>query len=565
MVGHADHVGVVLDDEHRVALVPQLPEDVDEALVVPRMQPDRGLVEHVECADQRRSERRRQVDPLRLAPGERRREPVEREIVEPHVAQEREAAADLAQQLVGHRRVLLAEGQPAEEPLRLLHREPAHLVDGAIPDAHVPRFAPQARAVALGAGQVAAVPAQEDPDVHLVLLALQPAEEAADALERRAVAVEDEALLLGGQVAPRHVEPEARRLRRPLQLREVGAVVRLAPRLDRMLVDRLRGVGHHQIHVDLDDVAEAVADRARAVRVVEREQARLRVLVGDAARPALEPFRERVQAIGKLHRERRAAALAVGRLNRVREAALDAGLDDEPVHDHVQLGPARQRRRVHLVERRGPAIHQEAAVALPAERLEGVGHRRRRGPEGHDGHVEAQQDARARGQGRQARRHHLGRLAHHLLAALPAPGPADAGIEQPQVVVEFGGRGDRRSGVPDAVLLADGDGRRHAVDGVDVGLLHPLQELAGVGRQRLDVPPLALGVNRVEGERRLPRAADAGDDGQASVRQLETDVLQVVGAGPADDDPRRLGTGLLAHRHFRPTAGPVGGSLNEQW
>ena len=74
-----------------------------------------------------------------------------------------------------------------------------------------------------------------------------------------------------------------------------------------------------------------------------------------------------MQPIGQLHRERRAAALAVGRFNRVREAALDAGLDDEPVHDHVQFGSPSQRRHIHLVERRGTAVHQQAAKALPAE------------------------------------------------------------------------------------------------------------------------------------------------------------------------------------------------------
>ncbi len=93
MVGDADHVGVVLDDDHRVALIAQLPEDVDEAPVVAGVQADRRLVEHVERADQRRPERRRQVDALRLAARERRREPVERQVIEPDIPQERRAAA----------------------------------------------------------------------------------------------------------------------------------------------------------------------------------------------------------------------------------------------------------------------------------------------------------------------------------------------------------------------------------------------------------------------------------------------------------------------------------------
>ena len=71
---------------------------------------------------------------------------------------------------------------------------------------------------------------------------------------------------------------------------------------------------------------------------------------------------------------------------------------------------------------------------------------------------------------------------------------------------------------------------------VHVRLLHPLEELAGVGRQRLDVAPLPFGIDRVEGERRLARTADAGHDDERPRRQREVDVLQVVGTCAANDD-----------------------------
>ena len=47
------------------------------------------------------------------------------------------------------------------------------------------------------------------------------------------------------------------------------------------------------------------------------------------------------------------------------------------------------------------------------------------------------------------------------------------------------------------------------VDPVGVGLVELREELPRVGRERLDVAPLALGVERVEGQRALARAADA--------------------------------------------------------
>ena len=96
MVGHTNHLFVVLDDEHRVALVAELPEDVDEPLIVAGVEADGRLVEHVERAHERRPQRRGEVDPLRFAAGERGRQPIERQVIQSHVAQERQPAADLA-------------------------------------------------------------------------------------------------------------------------------------------------------------------------------------------------------------------------------------------------------------------------------------------------------------------------------------------------------------------------------------------------------------------------------------------------------------------------------------
>ena len=76
---------------------------------------------------------------------------------------------------------------------------------------------------------------------------------------------------------------------------------------------------------------------------------------------------------------------------------------------------------------------------------------------------------------------------------------------------------------------------------VAVGLLHLLEELPGVGRERLDVAPLPLGVERVEGERRLARAGEAGDDDEPLARDVDVDVLEIVLAGAADDDAARHG------------------------
>jgi hypothetical protein len=194
------------------------------------------------------------------------------------------------------------------------------------------------------------------------------------------------------------------------------------------------------------------------------------------------------------------------------------------------LGVLRQPRRVvqlvHL------AVHAHAREALSAQLVEQLGllplpardHRR----EDHEPGV------------RRQREHVVHHLCHGLRlqrdAVLRAVGRANARVEQAQVVVDLGHRAHRGARVVARRLLLDGDRRRQALDQVDVGLLHELEELARVGRQRLDVAALPLGVERVEGERGLARARQPGDHHQFFARQLKVDVLEVVRACAADAD-----------------------------
>ena len=132
---------------------------------------------------------------------------------------------------------------------------------------------------------------------------------------------------------------------------------------------------------------------------------------------------------------------------------------------------------------------------------------------------------------------HLGdRLALDRQAGRRRVGDADAREEQAHVVVDFRHRADGGARVARRGLLLDGDRRREPVDLVDVGLLHHLQELPGVGGERLDVAALALGVDRVEGERGFARARQPGHHDQAVARQVDVDVLEIVLARPADGD-----------------------------
>jgi len=65
---------------------------------------------------------------------------------------------------------------------------------------------------------------------------------------------------------------------------------------------------------------------------------------------------------------------------------------------------------------------------------------------------------------------------------------------------------------------------------------HQLQELAGVGGERLDVAALAFGVDGVEGERAFARPGQAGHDHELLARDIDVDALEIVLAGAAHAD-----------------------------
>ena len=67
VIRRAQHVRIVLHHHNRVPQVAQVLQDPNQPVRVPRMQPDRRLIQHVERAHQLRAQRSRQLNPLRLA------------------------------------------------------------------------------------------------------------------------------------------------------------------------------------------------------------------------------------------------------------------------------------------------------------------------------------------------------------------------------------------------------------------------------------------------------------------------------------------------------------------
>ncbi len=110
------------------------------------------------------------------------------------------------------------------------------------------------------------------------------------------------------------------------------------------------------------------------------------------------------------------------------------------------------------------------------------------------------------------------------------------GVQPAQVVEDIGHSADGRARVLTDRLLLDRDHRREPIDEIDIGLLELGDILARVGRERLEEAPLALGIDRLERQRRLARAAQPGQDHQLLARDLDVDILEVILAGALDAD-----------------------------
>ena len=287
---------------------------------------------------------------------------------------------------------------------------------------------------------------------------------------------------------------------------------------------RLGGIDDHFGRVEGPLAAQAVTLLAGAVRAVEGERARLQLRNAGAAFGAgqflrIQPLfavdhRDQHQAVGQLG----------GGLDGRFQPLLDARLHQQAVHHHFDGVVLALVERDVFVERAQHAVDARAHEALPRQLLEvllvfalAAAHDRR---QHHDAIVRLQRE--------HVLQDLLGGLARDLVAADRAVRHADRRVQQAQVVVDLGDGADGGARAAAGGLLLDGDGGAQAVDGIDIGPLHLVQKLARVGGERLHIPPLALGVDGVEGQRGFARSAQPGDHGEGVARDLDVDILQIV-------------------------------------
>ena len=153
-----------------------------------------------------------------------------------------------------------------------------------------------------------------------------------------------------------------------------------------------------------------------------------------------------------------------------------------------------------------------------------------------------QSNAAVFGKGQDSVNNLLDGLPLHGPAALGTVGLAHAGEKEPQVVVNLGNGAYRGSGVVGDAFLVNGYCRGKTLNVVHVGLVHASQELASVGRQGLNVPPLSLSVNGVESQGAFAGTGHAGNNYQLVSGNGYLYVLEVVLPGALDMDK------VLRHR-----------------
>src|ERR1022692_1522027 len=215
--------------------------------------------------------------------------------------------------------------------------------------------------MARGAFRVRAVARQQDANVHLICLGLEPGEKSPyavpDVFPPFAFAFDDPRALIGVEFAPRNVERNAAFAREAHQIRLAFLVGLGLPRLDRARCQAQRRIRDHQVVVDADVASESAAGLARADRRIETEVAGARILVSDLAIRAMQAGRETPRSRGFTGIRLRicvepALAEAQTRLDRVADARRLGGAPPQAVLHDLQNAVAR------LVD---------AAIALPLE------------------------------------------------------------------------------------------------------------------------------------------------------------------------------------------------------
>ena len=105
VIGALDGFGIVFHHQHRVSHVAKGRQRIQQAVVIPRMQPDGRLVQNVQHAAELRANLRGQPDPLRFATRQRGRRTVQTQVVQADRLEELQPAPNLIHHSLGNRQI----------------------------------------------------------------------------------------------------------------------------------------------------------------------------------------------------------------------------------------------------------------------------------------------------------------------------------------------------------------------------------------------------------------------------------------------------------------------------
>jgi len=245
---------------YRIAQLLELAEYVDQAVRIPAVKPDTGFVEDVETAHQTASQRSGQVDALAFAARERITEPVQGEIPQSHIDQETDAAVDLCQDAACHGLVVFVQFKRIEELLQFGDGQVHQFRDVFATYAHVSRFGFQAGTVAFRTKRLSTIACQHHTILNLVLVLFKHLEKVVDAVEILVSFPQHPALFIG-QLVVRGENREVEFFCIVNQFFAPFTHLLAPPADDGSVVDRQRTVGHYQMFVDADHLAESFAYR----------------------------------------------------------------------------------------------------------------------------------------------------------------------------------------------------------------------------------------------------------------------------------------------------------------
>ena len=576
LIGAADNIMVVLNDEQRVAEVAQLVQGADQACVVARVEADGRFVEDVEHTAQTAANLAGEADALRFATGECRRSAADGEILQPDFDQKGEAIGNFADQFAGNLFLLSRQFPFTNDRQQITQRRPAVLVDRAALELHRPRIVAQSATTTLTALNLAH---------QMFELGTQTGRDAGCFFESRVKALILKAksrrrntvswllflLLLRFPLSPfrfplylnpflssaihnhppmswrhlieRHVGRQAGVSGEGFEHGGKQGLFDAGPGEDGTFGDRHLGTSHQGCRVGADFRTEAFARMAPADRAVERKMMGRQGLEASAAIAAdqmlavdfgFPPFFWHVGQHGDNMQHATAEGECV--FDAVGEPAAGVLAERNAVDNDFKILLTAAVDVGHRIEFVRLAIDADADVAVVAEHVPEVfialaGRQFDRG---------TQIELSALGFGEDRVDHLVGALRADGRVAIGAVHLPQARKQDAKVIVDFGDRADRRAGRMAGGALFDGDRRRKALDRLDAWLLQLPDELSGVGTEAFDVAPLALGVDCIHRQRAFATTAGAAKDRKFVARDLNINAAKIMLLGTFDDNVGRL-------------------------